>query len=95
MAVLLCSLLIANRYGALVVSGYASREVANNDQKRVTCPDIPDRSSHQQSKVQQPQLSREFLANVFYVFFSSQNVNFPRFLIANHNRLKSRKINTL
>lgn len=47
MATLLCSLLIANRYGALVVSGYASREVANNDQTRVTCPDIPIRSSRQ------------------------------------------------
>lgn len=59
MAVLLCSLLIANRYGALVVSGYASREMANNDQQRVTCPELPVRSSHQQSKVHQPQLIRQ------------------------------------
>lgn len=51
MATLLCSLLIANRYGALVVSGYASREVANDDQQRVACPDIPIRSSQHLAKV--------------------------------------------
>lgn len=41
MATLLCSLLIGNNYGAFVVSGYATREVVNNDQKRVDCPYIP------------------------------------------------------
>lgn len=51
MATLLCSLLIANRYGAMVVSGYASREVTNNDLKRVICPNIPIRSSKQPVKV--------------------------------------------
>lgn len=53
MATLLCSLLIANRYGAMVVSGYASREVANNDLQRVTCPDIPTQSSQEQTQVRQ------------------------------------------
>lgn len=40
-ATLLCSLLIGSGYGAMVVSGYASREVFNNDQKRVHYPHIP------------------------------------------------------
>lgn len=53
MATLLCSLLIANRYGAMVVSGYASREVANNDLQRVTCPDVPTHSSQHQTQVSQ------------------------------------------
>lgn len=51
MATLLCSLLIANRYGAMVVSGSASREVTNNDLQRVTCPDTPIQSSQQQTQV--------------------------------------------
>lgn len=51
MATLLCSLLIANRYGAMVVSGYASREVTNKNQQRVICPNIPLRSSKQPKKV--------------------------------------------
>lgn len=51
MATLLCSLLIANRYGAMVVSGYASREVANNDLQRVICPDIPMQSSEEHAEV--------------------------------------------
>lgn len=41
MATLLCSLLIGSNYGAFVVSGYATREVVNNDMKRVDCPFIP------------------------------------------------------
>lgn len=53
MATLLCSLLIGNRYGAMVVSGYASREVTQNDQKRVICPNIPIRSSKQPVKVRE------------------------------------------
>lgn len=61
MATLLCSLLIANRYGAMVASGYASREITNNDQQRVAYPNIPKRSSHQQeSKV----WKKPFFANV-------------------------------
>lgn len=43
MATLLCSLLIGNRYAAMVVSGLASRQVTNNDQQRVACPSIPSR----------------------------------------------------
>lgn len=61
MATLLCSLLIANRYGALVVSGYASREVTNNDKQRVVYPEIPERSSEQQSKVQ-----TRFMRNFYF-----------------------------
>lgn len=34
-------MLIGNGYAAMVVNGYASREVANNNQKRVECPHIP------------------------------------------------------
>lgn len=41
-ATLLCSLLIGTGFTAYVVSGYASREVAQNDQRRVLCPNIPD-----------------------------------------------------
>lgn len=47
MATLLCSLLIGNNYGACVVSGYATREVVNNDLKRVDCPHIPQSRSAQ------------------------------------------------
>lgn len=43
MATLLCSLLIGNRYAAMVVSGFASREITNNDQQRVIYPEIPSR----------------------------------------------------
>lgn len=42
MATLLCSLLIGNSFPAYVVSGYATREVTNNDQRRVKCPIDPD-----------------------------------------------------
>lgn len=42
-ATLLCSILIGNRYAAMVVSGYASREVSNYDLKRVVYPNIPTR----------------------------------------------------
>lgn len=59
MATLLCSLLIANRYGAMVVSGYASREVANNDLQRVTCPDIPIQSSQEQTQVRRSKTHTE------------------------------------
>lgn len=45
MATLLCSLLIGNGYAAMVVNGYASREVANNNQARVECPYTPSMSS--------------------------------------------------
>ncbi|CRK88918.1 CLUMA_CG002622, isoform A [Clunio marinus] len=41
MATLLCSILIGFGFPALVVSGYATREVTTNDQKRVKCPYIP------------------------------------------------------
>lgn len=41
MATLLCSLLIGTGFSAYVVSGYATREVSNNDQRRVACPNIP------------------------------------------------------
>lgn len=50
-ATLLCSLLIGNRYAAMVVSGYASREVTNNDQQRVMCPNIPSRFADLQPQV--------------------------------------------
>lgn len=40
MATLLCSLLLGHGFEAYVVSGYASREVARNDQCRVVCPAI-------------------------------------------------------
>ncbi|KFB52751.1 AGAP002677-PA-like protein [Anopheles sinensis] len=42
LATLLCSFLIGNGFAALVVSGYATREVANNDQRRVSCPFVPE-----------------------------------------------------
>lgn len=41
MATLLCSLLIGNGFRAMVVSGYATREVVNNNQERVVCPFVP------------------------------------------------------
>lgn len=40
MATLLCSLLIGTGFSACVVSGYATREVTLNDQRRVDCPFI-------------------------------------------------------
>jgi hypothetical protein len=42
MATLLCSVLIGLGFPALVVSGYATREVTMNDQRRVKCPFIPE-----------------------------------------------------
>jgi len=41
MATLLCSILIGFGFPALVVSGYATREMTTNDQRRVACPYIP------------------------------------------------------
>ncbi|XP_055615578.1 coiled-coil domain-containing protein lobo [Toxorhynchites rutilus septentrionalis] len=41
LATLLCSYLIGNGFAACVVSGYATREIVNNDQRRVACPYIP------------------------------------------------------
>lgn len=41
MATLLCSILIGFGFPAMVVSGYATREVTTNDQRRVECPYIP------------------------------------------------------
>ncbi|XP_058061992.1 coiled-coil domain-containing protein lobo [Anopheles bellator] len=41
LATLLCSFLIGNGFAACVVSGYATREVVNNDQQRVACPFVP------------------------------------------------------
>lgn len=35
----------------MVVSGYASREVANNDLQRVTCPDVPMQSREERTQV--------------------------------------------
>ncbi|KAG5671919.1 hypothetical protein PVAND_002087 [Polypedilum vanderplanki] len=43
MATLLCSILIGLGFPALVVSGYATREVTTNDQRRVKCPYIPEK----------------------------------------------------
>ncbi|KAL7020012.1 hypothetical protein ACKWTF_011343 [Chironomus riparius] len=42
MATLLCSILIGFGFPAMVVSGYATREVTTNDQRRVKCPYIPE-----------------------------------------------------
>lgn len=42
MATLLCSILIGFGFPAMVVSGYATREVTSNDQRRVKCPYIPE-----------------------------------------------------
>lgn len=41
LATLLCSYLIGNGFAACVVSGYATREIVNNDQRRVACPYVP------------------------------------------------------
>jgi hypothetical protein len=41
MSTLLCSILIGYGFPAMVVSGYATREVTCNDQRRVKCPYIP------------------------------------------------------
>uniref|UniRef100_A0A182U5I7 Dynein regulatory complex subunit 7 MORN domain-containing protein n=1 Tax=Anopheles melas TaxID=34690 RepID=A0A182U5I7_9DIPT len=41
LATLLASFLIGNGFAACVVSGYATREVVNNDQQRVVCPFVP------------------------------------------------------
>lgn len=41
MATLLCSILIGFGFPAMVVSGYATREMTMNDQRRVKCPYIP------------------------------------------------------
>lgn len=41
MATLLCSLLLGSNFNAFVVSGYAVREVTQNNQTRVVCPAIP------------------------------------------------------
>jgi hypothetical protein len=41
MATLLCSYLIGSGFAACVVSGYATREVVLNDQRRVKCPYVP------------------------------------------------------
>lgn len=41
LATLLCSYLIGNGFAACVVSGYATREIVNNDQRRVCCPYVP------------------------------------------------------
>ena len=40
LATLLVSVLIGAGYDAYVVSGSATREVCNNDQLRVACPDL-------------------------------------------------------
>lgn len=42
MATLLCSVLIGFGFPAMVVSGYATREVTRNDQRRVKCPYVPE-----------------------------------------------------
>lgn len=42
MATLLASILIGFGFPAMVVSGYATREVTTNDQRRVKCPYIPE-----------------------------------------------------
>lgn len=71
-ATLLCSLLIANRYGAMIVSGYASREVTKNDQKRVICPNIPMKSSQQPAKVYLNQLFLHLITTcIIHNFFNS------------------------
>lgn len=44
MATLLASFLIGFGFPAMVASGYATREVTTNDQRRVKCPYIPDDS---------------------------------------------------
>lgn len=42
MATLLCSVLVGFGFPAMVVSGYATREVTKNDQRRVKCPYVPE-----------------------------------------------------
>lgn len=42
MATLLCCIMLGQGFrNVFVVSGYASREVVNNDQRRVVCPVVP------------------------------------------------------
>ncbi|XP_055608047.1 coiled-coil domain-containing protein lobo [Uranotaenia lowii] len=47
LATLLCSYLIGNGFAACVVSGYATREIVNNDLRRVACPYVPDRQDQE------------------------------------------------
>lgn len=49
MATLLCSILIGFGFPAMIVSGYATKEVTSNDQRRVKCPYIPEH--YEESKV--------------------------------------------
>lgn len=54
-ATLLASLLVGNGFPACVVYGYATREVVNNDQRRVVCPFIPtEEVEDDQKKPQEP-----------------------------------------
>lgn len=48
MATLLCSILIGNGFPACVVSGYATREIVNNDLRRVVCPFIPKKDDNEE-----------------------------------------------
>lgn len=50
MATLLCSLLVGHGFDGYVVSGYASREVATNNQFRVVCPSIARKLKERQAK---------------------------------------------
>lgn len=50
MATLLCSLLVGHGFDGYVVSGYASREVATNNQFRVVCPSIARKLKERQEK---------------------------------------------
>lgn len=50
MATLLCSLLVGHGFDAYVVSGYASREVTQNNQFRVVCPEIARKLKERQER---------------------------------------------
>jgi Transglutaminase-like superfamily len=52
-ATLLCSILIGFGFPAMVVCGYATREVTTNDQRRVKCPYIPEEKSEAEN-VEEP-----------------------------------------
>uniref|UniRef100_A0A336LWC1 Dynein regulatory complex subunit 7 n=1 Tax=Culicoides sonorensis TaxID=179676 RepID=A0A336LWC1_CULSO len=56
MATLLCSLLIGNGFPACVVYGYATREVVNNDLRRVVCPFIPKNNENTDSDEESKQV---------------------------------------
>lgn len=99
MATLLCSILIGFGFPAMVVSGYATREVTTNDQRRVKCPYIPeDKVEVEKVEELDPKYclkDEPFLESRFLIYVEQKKIDAANEILATEERRKAMELEEL